>query len=197
MKAGDELKYRLLLIRGRPFEDPVADWENFAKKMGLRGNPAYEVKDIKAGKVKGTKFLLELEPQDGGFAATVTGSDLPIMLPVRMADMNQNWTFAWFDLDRKEWFPSAIDQAINQGFFTIDTRVGDHRIFAGHPVVADNKELRILVIGDGKSKVSASVNNVGDAAMDAVLRLNPALGKAEPVKVHLESGEVKNLEFVF
>ena len=197
MKAGDELKYRLLLIRGRPFEDAVADWENFAKKMGLRGNPAYEVKDIKSGKVKSTKFLLELEPQDGGFAATITGSDLPIILPVRMADMNQNWTFAWFDLDRKEWFPSAIDQVINQGFFTIDTRVGDHRIFAGHPVVADNKELRILVLGDGKSKVNASVNNVGDAAMDAVLRLNPALGKAEPVKVHLESGEVKNLEFVF
>ena len=72
--------------------------------------------------MKGTKFLLELEPEDGGFAGAVSQSDLPIRLPVRVADMNPNWTFAWFDLDRKEWFPSAVDQVINQGFFTLDTR---------------------------------------------------------------------------
>ena len=165
--------------------------------MGFRGKPAYEVKDVKVGKVKGMKFLLELEPSDGGFVGTVTQADLPIRLPVRLADMNPNWTFAYFDLDRKEWFPSAVDQVINQGYFTLDTRLGAHRIFAGHPVMADNKELRILVLSDGASKVQASVNNVGDAAVDAIVRLNPALGKAEPVKVHLEPGEVKNLEFSF
>jgi hypothetical protein len=198
MKAGDELKYRLLLIHGRPGEMAnTADWESFAKKLGLRGRPGYEVKDIKAGKVKGTKFLLELEPEDGGFAGAVSQSDLPIRLPVRVADMNPNWTFAWFDLDRKEWFPSAVDQVINQGFFTLDTRRGAHRIFAGHPVVADDKELRILTLSDGQSTIKASVNNVSAAAVDAVVRLNPALGKVEPVKIHLVPGEVKNLTFSF
>ncbi|MBU4365894.1 MAG: hypothetical protein L6437_10230 [Kiritimatiellae bacterium] len=198
MKAGEELKYRLILMHGRPNELPnTADWENFAKAMGFRGNPAYKVKDVKVGKVKGTKFLLELEPSDSGFAGTISACDLPIRLPIRVAGMNQNWTFAYFDLDRKEWFPSAVDQVISQGYFTLDTRRGNHRIFAGHPVLADNKDLRILVLSDGASKVQASVNNVGDAAVDATIRLNPALGKAAPVKVHLGSGEVKDLEFTF
>ncbi len=198
MKVGDEIRYRLLLMHGRQNELPnTYDWENFANKMGLRGKAAYEVKDIKAGKVKGTKFLLEIEPSDGGFVGTVTSADLPIRLPIRVADMNPNWTFAYFDLDRKEWLPSAVDPVISQGYFTIDTRRGNHRIFAGHPVLADNKELRILVLSDGQSKIQASVNNVGDAAVDAIVRLNPALGKAEPVKLHLEPGEVNNLEFSF
>ena len=198
MKGGDEIRYRLLLMHGRLNELPnTYDWENFANKMGLRGKAAYEVKDIKAGKVKGTKFLLEIEPSDGGFAGTVTSADLPIRLPIRVADMNPNWTFAYFDLDRKEWLPSAVDQVISQGYFTLDTRRGNHRIFAGHPVLADNKELQILVLSDGLSKIQASVNNVGDAAMDTIVRLNPALGKAEPVKIHLESGEVNNLDFSF
>ena len=36
-----------------------------------------EVKDMKAGKVKGTKYLLELEPQDGAFVGAVTQAALP------------------------------------------------------------------------------------------------------------------------
>lgn len=198
MKAGEEIKYRLLLMHGRPSELPnTAEWDQFAKRMGLRGKPTYEVKDIKVGKVKGTKFLLELETEDSGFVGTVTGADLPIRLPIRVAGMNRNWTFAYFDLDRKEWLPCAVDPVINQGFFTLDTRRGNHRIFAGHPVLADNPDLRISVLSDGQSKIQANVNNVGDAPVDVTIRLNPALGKAEPVKIQLAPGEVKDLEFGF
>ena len=123
VKAGEEIKYRLVLVQGHPNALPnTADWEHFAKTMGFRGKPAYQVQDVKVGKVKGMKFLLELEPSDGGFVGTVTQADLPIRLPIRLADMNPNWTFAYFDLDRKEWFPSAVDQVINQGYFTLDMR---------------------------------------------------------------------------
>ncbi|MCG2661135.1 MAG: hypothetical protein L6437_12935, partial [Kiritimatiellae bacterium] len=198
IKAGEEIKYRLILMHGRPNELPnTDDWDNFANRMGLRGKAGYEVKDIKVGKVKGTRFLLELDPADGGFVGTVMYGNLPIRLPVRVAAMNQNWTFAWFDLDRKQWFPSAVDQVIGQGFFTLDTRQGNHRIFAGHPVLADNTDLRIAVVSDGSTKVQAFVNNGGDQPVDAIIRLNPALGKAEPVKLRLEPGEVKDLEFTF
>jgi len=196
MKAGEEINYRMVLMHGPPNEAAnTSGWEDFAKSMGFNGKPAYEVKDVKVGKVTGTRFLLELEPDDGGFVGTVTGANLPCRLPVRVANMNQNWTFAYFDLDRKEWFPSAVDQVISKGYFTLDTRLGNHRIFAGHPVVADNKDLRILAFSDGKTKIHASVNNVGDAAVDAVVRLNPALNKAAPVKIHLGSGEVKEIDF--
>ncbi len=196
MKAGEELNYRIILMHGRPKEPAnTADWENFSKAMGLRGKPAYEVRDVKAGKVTDTRFLLEIEPTDYGFVGTVTGADLPCRLPIRVANMNQNWTFAYFDLDRKEWFPSAVDQVIGKGYFTLNTRLGNHRIFAGHPVVADNPDLHILVLSDGKSKVQASVNNVGDTAVDTAIRLNPALGTGEPAKIRLEPGEAKDLEF--
>jgi hypothetical protein len=196
VQAGEEIRYRLILMHGRPGElANTADWEQMAKKMGLRGRPAYEVKDVKAGRVKGTKFLLELEPSEGGFSGTITAADLPIRLPIRVAEMNPNWTFAYFDLDRKQWLPSAVDQEIRQGYITLDTRRGSHRIFAGHPVLADNQELRILVSSDGRSHVQASVNNVGDTTVDAAVRLNPALGKAEPVKIRLEPGAVTKVVF--
>ena len=81
------------------------------------------MKDVKTGHVKAQRFLLELVPADGAFVGTVTAADLPIRLPVRVAGMNPNWTFGWFDLDRKEWHPSAIDRDIRQGFFTLDMRL--------------------------------------------------------------------------
>ena len=164
MKAGETLRYRYVLLRGHAGERPnTADWERFAQTMGFRGRPAYDVKDVKSGQVKGRRFLLELVPADGAFLGTVTAADLPIRLPVRVAEMNPNWTFGWFDLDRKEWHPSAIDRDIRQGFFTLDTRRGNHRLFAGHPVLTDNPEVRMAVFSDGQSEVRATLNNTGDA----------------------------------
>jgi hypothetical protein len=198
MKAGDELSYRYLAMHGRARELPnTADWDDFAQAMGLRGDPPYQVTSIKAGQVKGTRFLLELIPSDGAFVGTVSQANLPIRLPVRVANMNPNWTFAWFDLDRKEWYPSALDRAISQGFFTFDTGRGAHRFFAGHPVLADNPDLRMAVFSDAKSEISADLNNVSENKITATVRLNPALGPAEPVKVELASGETKSVKFAW
>lgn len=196
MKAGEELRYRYVLMHGRAQEGPnTSEWERFVQVMGIRGKPGYEVKDIKAGKVKGTNFLLELTPSDGGFAGTVTAADLPIRLPVRVANMNPNWTFAWFDLDRTEWYPSAIDRTTDEGYFTLDTRRGNHRFFAGHPVLCDNPDIRIAVLSDGKSEVRATLNNVGDQPMQLTVRLNPALGDAAAQQIELASGEMKQITF--
>lgn len=194
--AGEEIQYRLVLIQGSGRAQPnTADWEQFAQTMGFRGQPAYEVKDVRVGTVKGTKFLLELAPADGGFVGTITQADLPIRLPVRVADMNPNWTFAWFDLDRKEWFPSAVDFVIHQGYFTFDTRRGPHRFFAGHPILADNPDVRIAVLSDAKSEVRATLNNVGDQPVKVTARLNSALGQALPQMVELAPGEMKSVTF--
>jgi hypothetical protein len=145
--------------------------------------------------VKGQKFLLELVPAEGAFVGTVTAADLPIRLLVRVAEMNPNWTFGWFDLDRKEWHPSAIDRDIRQGFFTLDTRRGAHRLFAGHPVLADNRDVRMAIFSDGKSEVRATLNNVGDVPMSLTVRLSPALGAATPQRLDLSAGELKEVKF--
>ena len=114
-----------------------------------------------------------------------------------MAGLNPNWTFAWFDLDRKEWFPSAVDQATGLGYFTLDTRRGAHRFFAGNPVLADNPEVKIAVLSDGKSRIVAAANNVGDTLVKTQLRLNPALGACEPVALELAPGELKEVNFAW
>jgi hypothetical protein len=195
MKAGERLRYRYVLMHGRTGELPnTADWERFVRTMGFRGPPGYEVKDVKTGRVKSQKLLLALEPADGAFLGTVGAADLPMRLPVRVAGMNPNWTFGWFDLDRRQWHPSAIDRDIRQGFFTLDTRRGNHRLFAGHPVLADNPETRIAAFSDGKSEVCAAVNNVGDAPMPVTIRLNPSLGPASE-RFLLAPGELKTVTF--
>lgn len=198
MQAGEDLPYRFVLMHGPARELPnTAFWERFVQTMGIRGKPAYEVRDMKSGEVKSTNFLLELAPQDSGFVGTVTGADLPIRLPVRVAGMNPNWTFAWFDLDRKEWYPSAVDGKIKQGYFTLDTRRGNHRFFAGHPVLCSDPEVRIAVFSDAKSQIVADLNNVGDKPVTVTVRLNLALGEAPAQEVSLAPGELKRVTFAW
>jgi hypothetical protein len=198
LKPGETLTWQYLALHGRPGENAnTADWDNLAKTMGLRGDPAYKVTDVKVGQVQSTQFLLELTPADGGFLGTVGAADLPLRLPVRVAGMNGNWTFGWFDLDRKEWFPSAWDYHIGEGFFTLDTRVGAHRFFAGHPVVAGDPNLKIAAFTDAKTQFTAEVNNVGTAPVTTTVRLNPALGDAAPQEVTLAPGEMKSLTFAW
>jgi hypothetical protein len=198
MKAGDEITWRYVLLRG-PVGEPsnTLGWENFAKTMGFRGAPAYQVTNIKAGAVTGTKFLLELTPTDGGFVGTVSAAQLPMRLPVRIADMNPNNTCGWFDLDRKEWHPSAIDRTIQQGFFTLDTSRGATRFFAGEPILADDPDLRIAVFSDAQTKIEAELNNVKDQPATVTLRLNPALGDAPPQQLTLQPGELKRISFAW
>lgn len=185
-------------MHGPAREQPnTAFWEQFAQKMGFRGDPAYQVTEVKMGAVKGTRFLLELVPTDGAFVGTVSAADLPLRLPLRVANMNPNWTFGWFDLDRKEWYPSGVDRLTGQGFFTLDTRRGPHRIFVGHPVLASDPELRVAVFSDAQSLIEADLNNVGDQTKTCTVRLNPALGKAPPQEVSLASGELQRLTFAW
>ena len=47
--------------------------------------------------------------------------------------------------ERANRHPGAIDRDIRQGYFTLDTRRGNHRLLAGHPVLGDNAEVRISV----------------------------------------------------
>jgi len=114
-----------------------------------------------------------------------------------VSSMNPNWTFAWFDLDRKEWYPSAIDRETRTGFFTLDTRRGAHRLFAGHPVLADNPDVHISVLSDGKSEIRADLNNVTDKPMTLTIRLNPALGTSAPQQMELASGEMRTVKFAY
>ena len=196
--AGDTLTYRFLVMHGPARELPNNDfWERFGVSLGLRGAPAYQVSDIKTGSVAGTKFLLELTPADGAFVGKVSYADLPIRLPVRVAHMNPNWTFGWFNLDRKEWYPSALDRQISSGYFTIDTRLGATRFFAGHPVLADDPDLRIAVFSDAKTKIEADLNNVKDLPVSVTVRLNPALGPAAPQQLTLQPGELKRVTFAW
>ncbi len=192
------LSYRYLVVQGRANEPSNAtEWERFVLALGLRGKPAYQVSDVKVGRVTSTKFLLELVPYEYGFVGTVTQADLPIRLPVRVAGMNPNWTFAWFDLGRNEWYPSAVDRKLSQGYFTLDTRRGAHRFFAGHAVVVDNPDVRMSVFYDAKSKISAIVNNISDAALKVKVRLNPALGNVPVQTIQLAPGEMKQVAFAW
>lgn len=199
VKAGETLTYRFVAFQGdqREGSNTLLNWDRFIHSMGFQGKPDYEVKNIGAGKVKSTKFLLELQPEHFGFVGTVTKADLPIRLPIRIEGMNPNWTFAYIDLDRKEWFPSAVDPEIRQGYFSLDTRAGDHRIFAGHPVISDNPNLKIIVTWDAFSDIEANVNNTGDETIETTIQLNPALGGAESIKIRLSPGETKVVKLSF
>lgn len=195
VKNGELIKYRLLLVKGKIGESSnTAGIEYLVKAMGLKGNPAYKVENIKTGKVLSNKFFLDIEPENYGFSGTITKAELPVRLPVFIQDMNPNWTFAYFNLDEKSWFPSAVDPKTKRGYFTLDTSKKDQRIFAGHPVISDNEDLHITVVSDG-SKIEGIVNNVGENEISSTVSLNPALGESKPVEIKLQPGKSQKVLF--
>ena len=196
LTPGDSLRFRYLLVRGALREQPnTRGWEALVREMGLRGRPAYTVTEVKAGRVAGTRFGLTLSPHKGGVRAVISRADLPIRLPVFVSGMNPNWTFAWFDLNRHEWFPSAVNARRQQGYFTLDLRKGPYHIFAGEPVLANDPRVRVEVLSDGKTYVRAGLDNVGNQLVRVTVRLNPALGAAPPQTVQLGSGAIKSVTF--
>jgi len=196
VKPGDVINYRLILFQGRYGEPPDnREWENFVNKMGLRRKTGYEI-ELKKGKVISKKFILEIKPENYGFLGKVKRAVLPVRLPVFVNDLNTNWTFGYYNFKNNEFFPSAIDYRTKKGYFTIDTEKGDYEIFAGHPVISNDRNVKIFVVKFNKKGIVAEVNNVSDKEIKTEVYLNPLIGNKSE-KIILKSGEFKKIVFKF
>lgn len=173
MAAGQQVRERVITLKvgnGLSDQEALAKAIQFRDGFGLTGKPpAYSVK-ADQGQVVNTRYLLEIDAKEGGFTGAISKADLPQRLPIQVNGVNDRWTAARVDLQRKEWFPLGVWNGAT--YTTIDTRDGETRWSIGNVVTSDHPDLFLTLLpanADGSTVVD--VHNPTDKAVTAKVRI--------------------------
>ncbi|MBU4212166.1 MAG: hypothetical protein KKD33_06245, partial [Verrucomicrobia bacterium] len=186
-KAGEELKGTVLFVKGSYPELPNnALAETIHTTMGFTGKPAYSL-EPRIGKVIGSLYRIRAEAQNGVWAAVIGKADLPVLLPVEVAGLNDRWEAFRYDRRTKIMRPVPVCEGV--GYACVDISAGAD-IVMGHPVTCKAPELRLNVFQTG-DKWSVTVHNPTDKAMETTLAGSPEFpgvaGVTKPVSVPAKS----------
>jgi hypothetical protein len=135
----------------------VARWQRLGTDFGITGKPVYAVSATQ-GAVKATRYVLELAAKNNGFAGTIGKAELGQRLPVKVTGLNDKWTAGKVDLARKQWFPLGVRDGA--AYTTVDTAEGEHQLYIGNLVTADNADLVLTLVPDNADgKTCLDVHN--------------------------------------
>ncbi|HEY3418666.1 MAG TPA: hypothetical protein VGM23_17455, partial [Armatimonadota bacterium] len=170
-------------------EAAVTEFLQFRDAFGIGGKPpAYTVTSTQ-GKVTANRYLLELAAERNGFQGTISPANLPQRLPVKITGLNEKWTAATVDLARKQWFPLGVWQGA--AYTTIDTTAGEHQLFIGNLVTADNPDVLLTLLPDNADgNTYVEVHNPTEKAVQVTVSVPVAtfLAGKQSVPVTVERG---------
>ncbi len=170
--------------------------EDFCKTMGLRGQPAYQVKPSR-GRILDTHFVLRIEAQESGFSGVITQANLPMRLPVFIAGLNDRWPAGiWYRGRHRFVVPVwAMDRMHNRyakrrqvvhrdwvqrfgvidgvGMLQVDTEFDDKEVYIGNLLVCNNPAVFLELEDTRRGRRRIMVNNPTDAAIEVVVRPGP------------------------
>lgn len=216
LTKGQPVRYRYLAVwdtvGGKP---DVSFIEDVYAKLGLRGQPAYQV-TCEQGKVLDTKFALRLQANGGGFAGTISRAALPLDLPVVVEGLNERWPAgilykAKNDLLVPVWKFSKVANRYSvreqrtvenelrrftvldgQGMLQVDTELGNRKVFIGNLLVCDQPEVFLELEDARPGRRIVMVNNPTDKDLTVTVKPGPGfdlLGQFEK-RLDMKAGEV-------
>ena len=157
---------------GRTTVDQMLD---FVKKFGVftPGTVGYKP-EIKAGKQIDNYLVWRLDGQGSGVDATIPKAAMPAFLTASVENLNDNWSVHFVDKARQ--WPNHRALPIRDGrtFAELDLNDADMDVFIGHPVTADQKDLKILVSWMEPGKWYVEAHNPTEKAMKVALLSNKA-----------------------
>lgn len=158
VKAGQTLGARVMCLKMKEKGDAaVPAWERLRSIYGIVGKPAYSVQ-MEQGKVRSTRYLLELEAEAWGVRAAISRCELPQRLPIQVSGLNPKWTAAKVDMVRREWYPLGVWHG--SALTSIDAKQGDHRLYIGNMVTADSPDVFVVLLpGNPGGKAQVEVHN--------------------------------------
>ncbi|MHB9026269.1 MAG: hypothetical protein ACYC7E_19185 [Armatimonadota bacterium] len=167
--AGSSQTFRFLaIVTGYGSAPDTSQVEWVREAMGITGNPAYTVKPTQ-GRVKDTRFFLDLQAEDGGFTGVISEARLPLSrLPIRVYGLNPHWTAAIYDRARKELIPFGFADGI--GYASVNTRRGASDVYIGNLVTCTAPKLRLIVVEDSPTKITITAHNPTDTPITTTLR---------------------------
>jgi hypothetical protein len=144
------------------------------KDFGLLvpGTVGYTAK-VKRGQTTDSYLFWRANAKDGAFEATVRQAKLENFVPLALDGLNDNWSV--FLVDRKR--PAgknfrAIPVRDGRAYANLDVIEGDADFFVGHPVVASDPNVTVLVAWKSSGKWFVEAHNPGDKPVKVSLTAN-------------------------
>jgi hypothetical protein len=104
-----------------------------------------------------------------------------INLPVRLKGLNPNWQAVYTLNDSRRW--RYFGQLDGYRYFSLNTSRSAYTVKAGHPLLADQDEIRITLDDPRGAQSEFEVYNPTATAMRVTIRTNPAFFKAQSFKL--------------
>jgi len=173
-KAEDKLTVRFLTFM-RSWEDQTNNlWlEQFIHEYGIGCKPGYAYQ-VNQGKVREINYAFDLDAADGGASLEVKKHELPHDLLVRVYGIPSNGIAGRYDLASRQLLLLPVVE--NVAGTSIDTRLGDTRLYIGELFHCDDSDVRLSAVQDGADKLLLEVHN--PTGRQRTVRLTPAPGFA-------------------
>jgi hypothetical protein len=174
LPAGDKVNYAFIFA-GADGRTTVDQMLEFVKKFGVftPGTVGYKP-DIKSGRQIDNYVTWRLDAQGSGVHAKIPKAAMPGFLTASVENLNDNWSVHLVDRARSWPNHRALPIRDGRSFAQLDLNDADLDLFIGHPVTADQKDLKILVSWMEPGKWHVEAHNPTDKAMKAALQSNKA-----------------------
>ena len=160
-KAGESYSYQWLTLSRPSYDnyrtdDPKSYLESFSSSlqryedirnylgMGESNKPGYSL-NLRKGRVLSTRGLLDLKADREVVDLSIpapTGTQLHVILGLRVYGLNSNWSALIYDRAKKRSRP--VGTYLNVGYVRLNTELGEGEdVVIGHPIVASNMDLVI------------------------------------------------------
>jgi hypothetical protein len=207
-RKGDVIPFRFVSYVGAPSTAPDnRSLEQFRADYGLSGAaPAYTVTP-RAGKVLGTRYVLELEAADGGFGGVIGKAKLDTRLPLRVHGVNPNWSCGIVERTEKWWLPIGVMDDLKltpeqqatptryAAYATLDLSK-DRDVWIGNVLLCDQPELKLTLLPEGDGRFSIEAHNPTDRDLTATIHTAAEFSLVPPLnrKLTVTAGTSERIE---
>jgi hypothetical protein len=172
VKAGETLGANIMLLakgwkgqnNSKWIDDFIADYAVGGGKPGY----AFEVTQ---GQLRELNYALSITAENGGAAVRFGKHDLPHNLLVHVEGVAANAVAGRYDRDRNQLLILPVFE--NCATTSVNTTLGDTRLYIGELFRCDNAEVVLSCVQDGADKLLLEVHNPTDKAADVTLAAAP------------------------
>jgi len=197
VKAGEKIVARFLMLQ-KPWEGQNNSlWlKKFIADFAVGGGQPGYTDEVTQGKLKEINYVMSLDAENGGATVLVKRYNLPHNLLVQVNGIPPNAIAGRYDRDRKQLLilPVYHGAAIT----SINTMLGDTRLYAGELFHCDDGEVVLSCVQDGADKLLVEIHNPTGkpktVRLMAVPGFDPLASLSEGIQVKPYSSEKQTFQ---
>jgi hypothetical protein len=160
---------------GGSHELTTAQMVDFAQKFGIAapGKTGY-TPQVTQGQAVDNYLIWQLDAKGTGITATVPKTEMPGFLPVCVQGLNDNWSVVLWDKSLPAPNTRALPIRDGKAWAQLDLNESASDLFIGHPVIASQPQVKLLVAWQEPGVWSVEANNPTDQPLTLTLDTAPA-----------------------